>query len=94
MQNPSVAIVLRAIYRASAHTRPVSRQRLALELRLPGAEVDRVVDALSRGGLVDPERLRLTLPGLAVAVASAREPLEARTRARRSGPVRGRRRAA
>ena len=66
------ARVLRAIFVDSSDTRPLSRSRLSLRLRLPTVELTAAIDLLAARGLVDPARLRLTLPGLAVAAALGR----------------------
>jgi DNA-binding IclR family transcriptional regulator len=47
----------------------LTRPRLERLSGLSRAELNRALDELGRLGLVDPRRLRLTLPGLALAAA-------------------------
>jgi Mn-dependent DtxR family transcriptional regulator len=68
--------VLRAILRCSRHRRSADRAALALRVDATEAELDQALATLSAEGLVVDDRLgsRLTLMGLAVAVASIPRP--------------------
>ncbi len=76
--------VLKLVFQAGSST--LSRPRLARHTGLDQPALTVAIDELTRLGLVDARRLRLTLPGLAVAVAAGaqtrakprREAVEAR----------------
>lgn len=71
--------LLQAIFFLSSKTLPITRARLAQRLRLGSEQLDWQLMALDRAGLIDEIRLRLTLPGLAVAVAMRRTSKRAAT---------------
>lgn len=65
--------ILIAMYRSSSRGRLLTRAALA---ELTAVEESTLVDLLGkldRAGYVDARRIRLTLPGLAVAVAAAKQ---------------------
>lgn len=63
--------LLRLIFSLSSGSTALTRSRLARRLSVSTGELEPVVDELTRLGLLNPARLRLTLSGLAVAVACA-----------------------
>jgi len=70
-QNQLRIAVLRAALRCARHRRPVSREALLVRVDCTEPELDEALSALSREGLVrSPRDARLTLAGLAVAVAT------------------------
>ena len=76
--------VLRAALRCSRHRREVSREALLLRVDCSDAELDAALRQLARDGLVrSPSDARLTMAGLAVAVATIR-PIAAETPVQRA----------
>jgi Mn-dependent DtxR family transcriptional regulator len=69
-----------ALFELGENDRPADLALVAAALGTTCARADALLARLERRGLVDAERVRLTLPGLALAVAAAR------TRARRARP--------
>jgi hypothetical protein len=69
MQMPARFTVLQAIFFLSSAALPITRAGLGERLGLGALELERQLVALDRAGFIDVSRLRLTLPGLAVAVA-------------------------
>ncbi len=69
MQTALTFPVLEAIFSMSSVGLRITRRALSRRLRLGEVELDRQLLVLDRRGLVDAARLRLTLPGLALAVA-------------------------
>jgi hypothetical protein len=65
--------VLITLFSRYSKSRPVTRSQLARSLGLSTVELERVLAELERAECVDAARLRLTLRGLAVAVACAAE---------------------
>ncbi len=61
--------VLRLLFQAGSST--LSRPRLARHTGLDQPALSVALDELTRYGLIDARRLRLTLPGLALAAASS-----------------------
>jgi len=61
-------LVLRVLFELAQHDRSVQSDVVARLLGLGAAVVDRLFERLAARGLVDAERARLTLSGLAVAV--------------------------
>jgi hypothetical protein len=61
--------VLQAIFSMSSEHLPITRGALAERVWLSGRALDAHLAALDRHGFIDSKRLRLTLSGLAVAVA-------------------------
>ncbi len=61
--------VLAAIFSMSSDGLRITRTALSRRLRLGEAELDRQLLVLDRRGFIDAARLRLTLPGLALAVS-------------------------
>lgn len=61
---------LHVLYRLARRDRPAELATLAAALGLRCAEADRLLTELERAGLVDADRVRLTMAGLAVAVAT------------------------
>jgi Mn-dependent DtxR family transcriptional regulator len=81
MLNPTHRATLRLMYTLAAEDRHANLALIAAELQLSCVEVDRVLVELDRAGLVDADRVRLTLAGLAFAV-SARAPSARRANGR------------
>lgn len=76
------SLVLSGLFALAQQDRPATLIRLAAFTELPRERVEACLGRLDTAGLVDRERLRLTLPGLALAVAAApraRRELESRT---------------
>ncbi len=73
---------LQVLYKLARTDQPADLSLVAAELGVTCVAADQLLRALERAGLVDSERVRLTLSGLAVAV-SARRILRARGRGRR-----------
>ena len=65
--------VLRAALRCARHRREVTREALLVRVDCADSELDAVLAQLAQDGLVrSPEDARLTMSGLAVAVATIR----------------------
>jgi hypothetical protein len=79
--------LLRLVFSLSSLQTVLSRPRLERRLAIERGGLNSALDELSRLGLLDPQRLRLTFSGLAVAVAlSARRKPQKRP-ARRVEPA-------
>ena len=63
--------LLQLIFSRSSVTTAITRPRLARGLGVSLTELNPALDELARLGLVDAQRLRLTLMGLALAVAAS-----------------------
>lgn len=87
MQMPARFTVLLAIFSLSSAVLPITRAGLGRRLGLSPAELERQLMALERFGFIDVRRLRLTLPGLAAAVAMRGSKGASRTRSARVTPV-------
>ncbi|MBM4373603.1 MAG: helix-turn-helix domain-containing protein [Deltaproteobacteria bacterium] len=75
MLTPSPLTVLRALFDLAQRARPAGRDALTSRTGLPPSQVARALRHLEARGLVDAARCRLTLAGLAFAVAArAAEP--------------------
>lgn len=61
--------VLQLVFTLSSSTTALTRPRLERRLAVRPSELNVALDQLGRLGLLDPQRLRLTLSGLAVAAA-------------------------
>lgn len=83
MQMLPMFTVLQAIFSMSSDNLPISRATLLRRLPISAADLERQLAALGRAGFIDLARLRLTLPGLATAVAmrATRSPAARVTRA-------------
>jgi hypothetical protein len=77
--SPLAQRLLRLVFALSSAPVVLTRPRLEQHLGLARGGLNAPLDELHRFGLLDASRLRLTLPGLALAVASG-----ARARGRRS----------
>jgi hypothetical protein len=75
--------LLRLVFALSSSTASLTRPRLEQRLGLARGGLNAAFDELSRLGLLDAQRLRLTLSGLALAVAWG-----ARSKAARRRPAR------
>jgi len=62
--------LLRLVFALSGSSTALTRARLERRLDLPAGGLNQAIAELSRQGLLDAQRLRLTFPGLALAVAS------------------------
>ena len=62
--------VLQLMFSLSSTSTALTRPRLERRLAVAPSELNPALDELTRLGLIDSQRLRLTLSGLAVAVAS------------------------
>ena len=62
--------VLKLVFSLSVSSTALTRPRLERQLGVSTAELNQAITDLSRAGLLDAQRLRLTFPGLALAVAS------------------------
>jgi hypothetical protein len=74
--------ILQLIFALSSASTALTRPRLERRLAVTASELQHGLAELARIGLLDAARLRLTLPGLALAVACS-APRAARPRARR-----------
>ncbi len=82
--------VLHLIFVLSSASSALSRPRLERRLGVPPAELGAALGELSRLGLIDLQRLRLTMSGLVIA-AAARRSQEARktpSKAQTDAPIR------
>ena len=78
---------LQLVFALSESSTALTRPRLERRLNVSTAELSQAIAELTGLGLLDAQRLRLTLPGLAVAVASgARSRVKPRVRAVKSAP--------
>jgi len=74
--------VLQLVFALSPSSTALTQPRLERRLGVGTGGLNQAIRELSRLGLLDAQRLRLTLPGLALAVASgAATAVEPRTRA-------------
>lgn len=77
--------LLHLVFVLSSSPQALTRPRLERRLCVPASELNPALDELASRGLLDSQRLRLTLSGLALAVASsAPRAAKSRPRARRS----------
>jgi hypothetical protein len=67
--SPPAQRILKLVFSASSGQGPLTRPGLERRSGLSSGEVGVALADLARLGLLDPQRLRLTLPGLALAVA-------------------------
>jgi hypothetical protein len=75
MINQSIALrVLVTLYRAASRGQIVTETRLCRLTEIESSELVSLLRRLDRAGFVDREQLRLTLSGLAIAVAASRKP--------------------
>ena len=74
--------VLRIVFALSSGGGALTQPRLERRLAVSSVELNRAIAELGRLGLLDAQRLRLTLPGLAVASA-----LAARRKAKPGAPA-------
>ncbi len=72
-QNLALQILV-ALYRSASRGQFVTISSLSQRMDRDATELDALLGALDRAGYVDREQLRLTLSGLAVAVAAAKKP--------------------
>jgi hypothetical protein len=72
MQTTTLGSVLQQIFRHTRYGQTPARDVLCRRLRLSPEALDAALGELERRRLLDAEKLRLTLAGLAVAVASKR----------------------
>lgn len=79
--------LLELVFSLSSASTALTRPRLAQRLGVTPGELNPAFDELSRLGLLDPQRLRLTLSGLAVAAACVSK----RTQRKRPRAVKARR---
>jgi hypothetical protein len=61
--------LLSLLYRLASTDRPASIPRICRCTGLPAAAAVEALERLASAGLADAQRVRLTLPGLAIAVA-------------------------
>jgi DNA-binding GntR family transcriptional regulator len=62
--------VLQLVFALSSNGATLTRPRLERRLEVSSVALNEAIAELSRSGLLDAQRLRLTFPGLAMAVAS------------------------
>lgn len=72
-QNLALQILV-ALFRSASRGHFLTLSGLSQLIDRDPSEVDQLLCALDRAGYVDHGQLRLTLPGLAVAVAAAKKP--------------------
>jgi len=71
LMHPNSALVLQALWRCAQLGASSEITEIANEIGISAKQVARAFEALDATGLADKRHLRLTLQGLAVAVASA-----------------------
>ncbi len=82
--------LLQLVFALSSRSAVLTRPRLERRLEVSTSALNRAITELSRLGLLDAQRLRLTLPGLAFAVAGgARSMAERRALAAPASAARG-----
>ena len=64
--------LLQLVFTLSSASTALTRPRLGRRLAVTPSEQRRAIEELTRLGLLDAQRLRLTLPGLAIAVACSK----------------------
>jgi len=80
--------VLELVFALSVASTALTRPRLERRLGVSTGGLNQAISELSRLGLLDAQRLRLTFPGFALAVASgARSAAEPRARAVKTPPA-------
>jgi hypothetical protein len=80
--------VLQLVFALSSSSSALTRPRLERRLDVSTAALSEAITELGRLGLLDAQRLRLTFPGLALAVASgARSTAKPRAQAAKAPPV-------
>jgi len=67
---PLARRLLQLVFSLSSSSTALTRPRLERRLSATSADLNQAIAELGRQGLLDPQRLRLTFPGLALAVAS------------------------
>jgi hypothetical protein len=65
--------LLQLVFAMSSASIRLTRPRLEQHLAVAPCELNQAIEELTALGLLDPQRLRLTLPGLALAVACSGE---------------------
>jgi hypothetical protein len=65
--------LLQLVFALSSASIRLTRPRLERRLAVTPSELNQALEELTGLGLLDPQRLRLTLPGLALAVACSSE---------------------
>jgi len=70
MMNPTKISLLKALYDMAREDRAADLKKLADQLGLSCVETDQRLVQLEAEGLVDADRVRLTMRGLTIAVAS------------------------
>jgi hypothetical protein len=81
MLNPTHRQLLRALYALAADDRHADLSLVASAIGASCVETDRQLAVLERAGLVDADRVRLTLVGLALAVSLSEPAARHATRA-------------
>jgi len=81
MSNRVMLATLQCLFEMARDDQPAELTAVAAELGLRCSELDRVLNALERADLVDAERLRLTMAGLAVAASLPAQLIETRAAA-------------
>jgi hypothetical protein len=76
--SPPAQRLLKLVFKASSAQGPLTRPRLERQSGLSRAALNGALAELAQHGLLDAQRLRLTLPGLAIAVACGARAKEAR----------------
>ena len=73
--------LLQLIFALSSSSTALTRPRLARRLDVPTEGLNDAIAELGRQGLIDAQQMRLTFPGLAVAVADGAHSAKAKPRA-------------
>ena len=80
--------LLQLVFSLSSGSVALTRPRLERRLQVSAIELNQAIEQLSRLGLLDAQRLRLTMSGLACAVAvGARSTVKPRVGAAKTAPV-------
>ncbi len=69
--NPTQQAALKVLFKLAREDKPADLSLIAAHLGLSCVETDRLLNDLARLGLVDPDRVRLTMSGLVLAVSSS-----------------------
>jgi len=80
--------LLQLVFALSSGSVALTRPRLERRLQVSAIELNQAIEQLGRFGLLDAQRLRLTMSGLACAVAlGARSSVKPRARAVKAAPA-------
>ena len=82
--NQTQQAALKVLFKLAREDQPADLSLIAEHLGHSCVETDRLLDDLARLGLVDPDRVRLTMSGLVLAVSSSAQSRSKKTKQRRA----------